>query len=724
MEVVCRAFGGCSSYWRQSFLLPSGSHGTSMFFFSSIFVAIFGLWLVAFKFWCKPNQTTFLVVLAYETFWPSGFFFFLLLLQLQASTDQELNQEIPHFNLPSKIFCRVVNIQLLAEQDTDEVYACIALLPESDQTEPINPDLDVSEAPKQKFHSFCKILTASDTSTHGGFSVLRKHATECLPPLDMTPPTPTQELAAKDLHGFEWKFKHIYRGQPRRHLLTTGWSTFVASKRLVAGDAFVFLRGEQGQLRVGVRRLARQQSPMPSSVISSQSMHLGVLATASHAVMTRTMFLVYYKPRTSQFIVGLNRYLEAVNNKFSVGMRFKMRFEGDDSPERRFSGTIVGVGDASPGWSNSQWRSLKVQWDEPATIPRPDRVSCWEIEPFVASTALNVTQPVVKGKRSRPNDVSSSGLWYHGSSHSHELTQLGGAAEVQSKENQVVCSLRQKDVNNNPINANSSSSRARMEGMWSSSPHLNVTSNLFSDPNNKNSVTVRSSISSYPNVSSRSSDGPTAEDVKKTENSLDCWLFGVNLTNKSTIVITPSKRELRCPSLTIVPSGPKESIPAAACESGRVQTPNYSLSNKGQKQIISDASPNEWQNKQATVPSMRTRTKVQMQGVAVGRALDLTMLNGYDDLIEEIEKLFDIKEELRSQNKWAVTFTDDENDMMLVGDDPWPEFCNMVKRIFVCLREDLKKMKCKLPTSSSEVEETLLSPDSQNRDETQHSHMP
>lgn len=31
-------------------------------------------------------------------------------------------------------------------------------------------------------------------------------------------------------------------GQPRRHLLTTGWSTFVTSKRLVAGDAFVFLR--------------------------------------------------------------------------------------------------------------------------------------------------------------------------------------------------------------------------------------------------------------------------------------------------------------------------------------------------------------------------------------------------------------------------------------------------------------------------------------------------
>lgn len=40
--------------------------------------------------------------------------------------------------------------------------------------------------------------------------------------------------------------------------------------------------------------------------------------------------------RTSQFIIGLNRYLEAMNNKFSVGMRFKMRFEGEDSPERRY----------------------------------------------------------------------------------------------------------------------------------------------------------------------------------------------------------------------------------------------------------------------------------------------------------------------------------------------------------------------------------------------------
>jgi hypothetical protein len=34
-------------------------------------------------------------------------------MQLEASTNQELNQQIPRFNLPPKILCRVVNIQLL-----------------------------------------------------------------------------------------------------------------------------------------------------------------------------------------------------------------------------------------------------------------------------------------------------------------------------------------------------------------------------------------------------------------------------------------------------------------------------------------------------------------------------------------------------------------------------------------------------------------------------------
>lgn len=60
-----------------------------------------------------------------------------------------------------------------------------------------------------------------------------------------------------------------------------------------------------------------------------------------------------------------------------------------------------------------------------------------------------------------------------------------------------------------------------------------------------------------------------------------------------------------------------------------------------------------------------------MQGVAVGRAVDLSILGGYDELIDELEKMFDIKGELSRRNKLEIVYTDDEGDMMLVGDDPW-----------------------------------------------------
>ncbi|GKB81138.1 auxin response factor 2B-like protein isoform X2, partial [Tanacetum coccineum] len=52
--------------------------------------------------------------------------------------------------------------------------------------------------------------------------------------------------------------------------------------------------GENGELRVGVRRAMRQAN-ISSSIISSHSMHLGVLATPWHTIQTGIMFMVYYK---------------------------------------------------------------------------------------------------------------------------------------------------------------------------------------------------------------------------------------------------------------------------------------------------------------------------------------------------------------------------------------------------------------------------------------------
>ncbi|KAM0902994.1 hypothetical protein ACQ4PT_018943 [Festuca glaucescens] len=237
--------------------------------------------------------------------------------QVEASMNQIAGNQMRLYDLPSNLLCRVTNVELKQnEMAVDKSSSTTG-------TTPVKPVV----------RSFCKTLTASDTSMHYGFSVLCRHADECLPPLS----PPTQELVAKDLHGMDWRFRHIFRGQPRRHLLQSGWSAFVSSKRLVAGDAFIFLRGESGELRVGVRRAMRQLSNVPSSVISSHSMHLGVLATAWHAINTKSMFTVYYKPRTSpsEFIIPYDQYMESVKNNYSIGMRFRMRFEGEEAPEQR-----------------------------------------------------------------------------------------------------------------------------------------------------------------------------------------------------------------------------------------------------------------------------------------------------------------------------------------------------------------------------------------------------
>ncbi|CAH8314260.1 unnamed protein product [Eruca vesicaria subsp. sativa] len=567
--------------------------------------------------------------------------------QLEASTQQDLNAVKPTkplFDLPPKILCRVMNVRLQAEKDTDEVYAQIMLMPEGTVDEPMSPDSPPPESQRPKVHSFSKVLTASDTSTHGGFSVLRKHATECLPPLDMTQQTPTQELVAEDVHGYQWKFKHIFRGQPRRHLLTTGWSTFVTAKRLVAGDTFVFLRGENGELRVGIRRANRQQTNMPSSVISSHSMHLGVLATACHATQTRSMFTVYYKPRTSQFIISLNKYLEAMNNKFSVGMRFKMRFEGEDSPERRFSGTVVGVKDCSTHWKDSKWRCLEVHWDEPASISRPDKVSPWEIEPFV--TSENVPHPVMPKKRPRHvTEVSAldvgrtaPNLWSPALTQSHEFAQ----SCITSQRNSPQQCYRED---------------AAKKSDWPISP--------YSAASNVSKASTLNDQMVFP-----------VEQKKPETTTASYRLFGIDLFSPSIPAFEEKTAPMQPMSLTPDSnSDPKSEVSKLSEE---------------KKQEPAQASSKEVQSKQ--ISSTRSRTKVQMQGVPVGRAVDLTALNGYSELIDDLEKLFSIEGELKSRNQWEIVFTDDEGDMMLVGDDPWPEFCNMVKRIFIWSKEEVKKM--------------------------------
>nr|CBA11996.1 putative auxin response factor 2 [Cabomba aquatica] len=695
--------------------------------------------------------------------------------QVEASTNQVSDQQMPIYKLPSKILCTVINIDLKAEPDTDEVFAQMTLVPESTQDE---KDIIIETPPplqsRPHVHSFCKTLTASDTSTHGGFSVLRRHADECLPPLDMCRQPPSQELVAKDLHGKEWSFRHIFRGQPRRHLLQSGWSVFVSSKRLVAGDAFIFLRGENGELRVGVRRAMRQQSNVPSSVISSHSMHLGVLATASHAIQTGTMFTVYYKPRTSpsEFIVPFAQYVESIKKNYSIGMRFKMRFEGEEAPEQRFTGTIIGIGDVdSTRWPESKWRCLKVRWDEQTSVPRPDKISPWQIEPALAPIALNPL-PVSRTKRPRPNilptspDVSAltrvppkvavdAAAQDHGFSRvlqGQEITTLRGAfaecsesenaqkpvgqSHLHDKERVDASSLRKMASEcwmplvrpehscsglHGPTDdaygfslsfpdqsheeANPVGSQLQMQsGSWS----MMTSPSLMRDSSSRMSIELpykkpgdfisnpptgypmRTStpvpqqptnwlISSTPSLKESASgrvhtDHYAQPEPVKSKGSGNCKLFGISLKSSS------QQHETSSSHAKVADEAAQTFCKPQALESDRLSEPLKCA--KSLDTLCSDSDevktnqPVQQHSRDAhnkpLCSSTRSCTKVQKQGSALGRSVDLAKFTSYEELITELDHMFEFQGELMNSNKnWLVVYTDNEGDMMLVGDDPW-----------------------------------------------------
>ncbi|KAG8089893.1 hypothetical protein GUJ93_ZPchr0011g27082 [Zizania palustris] len=746
--------------------------------------------------------------------------------QVEASTNQVAEQRMQLYNLPWKILCEVMNVELKAEPDTDEVYAQLTLLPDSEskqQEQNVSTEKEEPSAPpavpvRPRVHSFCKTLTASDTSTHGGFSVLRRHADECLPPLDMSRQPPTQELVAKDLHGVEWRFRHIFRGQPRRHLLQSGWSVFVSAKRLVAGDAFIFLRGENGELRVGVRRAMRQQTNVPSSVISSHSMHLGVLATAWHAVKTGTMFTVYYKPRTSpaEFVVPYDRYMESLKRNHSIGTRFKMGFEGEEAPEQRFTGTIVGMGDSDPaGWPESKWRSLKVRWDEASSIPRPERVSPWQIEPAVNPPPINPL-PVSRTKRLRPNVIASSPdssaiakevapkvaveseqnctqMTFQTQEKATPICGFGNSSELDTAQKSITrptgfdCEknnipMQRKLGSDGWMQMNRPESYSEMlsgfqppkdvqtrqrfclpeqitaghSNFWNTvnsqyqdqqgNHNMLPSSWSFMPPNtgfglNKQSYPMMQEASGLPQRAASSkfgNGGYAAMPGRSIEQYSGGW-FGHMIPDSH---MDDTQPRLIKPKPLVVAHGDVQKAKGASCKlfGIHLDSPAKSESLKSPSSVVYDGMPQtpgaaEWRRPDVTevekcsdpsktmkpldTPqadsvtekhlscqqasrnmrgksqggSTRSCKKVHKQGIALGRSVDLTKFNCYEELIAELDDMFDFNGELKGPKKdWMVVYTDNEGDMMLVGDDPWIEFCNMVHKIFIYTREEVQRM--------------------------------
>ncbi|RYQ81902.1 hypothetical protein Ahy_B10g100495 isoform B [Arachis hypogaea] len=738
--------------------------------------------------------------------------------QVAVSTNKEVDAHIPNYpSLPPQLICQLHNLTMHADAETDEVYAQMTLQPlnPQEQKEAYLP-AELGSPSKQPTNYFCKTLTASDTSTHGGFSVPRRAAEKVFPPLDFSQQPPAQELIARDLHGNEWKFRHIFR------------------------EPNFFNRNDKNQLLLGIRRANRPQTVMPSSVLSSDSMHLGLLAAAAHAAATNSRFTIFYNPRASpsEFVIPLAKYVKAVyHTRVSVGMRFRMLFETEESSVRRYMGTITGISDLDAArWPNSHWRSVKVGWDESTAGERQPRVSLWEIEPlttfpmYPSPFPLRLKRPwppglpSFHGLKDEDFGMSSPLMWLRDADRGGlqslnfqgigvspwmqprfdpsmlnmqtDMYQAVAAAALQDPSKQHPSSLLQFQQPQNFPNRTTALMHSQIlqqsppqqafqidQENQSQTPthvqlrpqHQNSFNNQLHHHNNQQQQQqpqqISNSVSTMSQFVSSSATQPLSPPVQAISSLCQQQSFSdsngnpvttanvsplhsilgsfpqdeasqlLNLPRSSSWIPVqtssaawPSKRVAVDPLLSsgasqcILPQVELQSsisqnavtlppFPGRECtidQEGSTDPHNHLLfgvniepstllvHSHGDSPTIpfqtsnymstAGADSSGFLHPSENMPN-KTFVKVYKSG-SFGRSLDITKFSSYHELRSELARMFGLEGELEDplRSGWQLVFVDRENDVLLLGDGPWPEFVNSVWCIKILSPQEVQQM--------------------------------
>ncbi|XP_045829271.1 auxin response factor 17-like [Trifolium pratense] len=259
--------------------------------------------------------------------------------------------------------CIISSVDLLADPQTDEVFTKLLLTPVIDGStvEPFEVH-DDDDGGDDDVVSSGKTLSQSDANNGGAFSVPSKCAKLIFPPLDLEAKLPTQELSIADVHGNVWEFRHVYRGNPKRHMFTHNWSQFVDKKKLVGGDSLLFMKNSAGEIYVGIRRVKKFATPAVMQKKESVVIEAVKLAEKNEA------FEVVYYPTADDgdnFVVDANVVEDAMKINWNCGMRVKRSLNNDDSSISLQHGTITNL--CAP--SDRPWHMLQLKvTEDPAAL--------------------------------------------------------------------------------------------------------------------------------------------------------------------------------------------------------------------------------------------------------------------------------------------------------------------------------------------------------------------
>ncbi|CAH8363178.1 unnamed protein product [Eruca vesicaria subsp. sativa] len=95
------------------------------------------------------------------------------------------------------------------------------------------------------------------------------------------------------------------------------------------------------------------------------------------------------------------------------------------------------------------------------------------------------------------------------------------------------------------------------------------------------------------------------------------------------------------------------------------------------------AQPKDEMKKRVSDKERELYVKINMEGVPIGRKVNLSALNNYQQLSHAVDQLFSKKDSVDVNRQYTLVYEDTEGDKVLVGDVPWEMFVSTVKRLHV-----------------------------------------
>ncbi|KAL0301721.1 UNVERIFIED_CONTAM: Auxin response factor 6 [Sesamum radiatum] len=544
--------------------------------------------------------------------------------QVAASTNKEVDSTIPNYpGLQPQLICQLHNVTMHADVETDEVYAQMTL-------QPLSPVLYLD--------------CFDDTSTHGGFSVPRRAAEKVFPPLDYSQTPPAQELMAKDLHGNEWKFRHIFRG------LRDGDMNLNSPLAWLRGGI-----GDQGVQSLNFQRFGVSpwmQPRLDTSMLGLQPDIYHVMAAAAlqetgsldPSKLSNQPLLQFQQnaPNLSASLIqNQNQMLQTPHNQ----QNFLQNFPKNSVISQA---QILQQQLQLRQQLNDQQQQLHEQRQQQQVEQQVQQSQ--QLHPHFQDQQTNKTIPTVS--QIGPASVS-------------QFTPLQGFSST----NQL---LNFSDlVGNHMTSANNSS----MSSVLSSFSH-DGTTNLMNlhGPN--------------PIVSHSSSSKRVALDPQ-----LPSKVSQFGVPHQEELVI-PSSKVTDLPAL--LPPFPGRDFPDFQGVNDSHNNLLYGVNNDSSAIMPSGCQPLE------TVATRMDHYQCHLQPLhlqvhksgSFGRSLDISKFSSYNELRSELAHMFGLEGLLEDPQRsgWQLVFVDRENDVLLLGDDPWQEFVNSVWYIKILSPLEVQQM--------------------------------